>query len=161
MCSRFYYDDFEVGDRHPTYGRTITEGEIAWFCAFVGYHVPLFIDEEYARTTQYGGRIAPSSLIMSVSTGMTERLFRHGVIALMAVERGRFLGPVRSGDTIRTEVEVIDKKPTSHRGRGVVTFRDRVLNQRDEVVFEIDKIVLMRRDPGDGDRAAPAPVPSQ
>ena len=121
------------------------------FCAFVGYHVPLFIDEEYAKTTPYGGRIAPSAFTMSVSTAMTESLFRHTVIALLGVERGKFLGPVRAGDTIRTEVEVISKKETKDAGRGVVVFRDHVLNQRNEVVFEIDKVTLLKRR-GAGDK---------
>jgi acyl dehydratase len=126
----------------------MTEGDISLFCAFVGYHVPLFIDEEYAKTTQFGGRIAPSSLIMSVSTGMTEGLFRNTMISLLAVERGRFLGPVRAGDTVRTEVEVISKRETKDPARGLIVFRDHLLNQRDEVVYQIDKIVLLqRRDP--------------
>ncbi len=143
-----YWEDFEVGARLPTYGRTMTEGDISLFCAFVGYHVPLFIDEEYAKTTQFGGRIAPSSLIMSVSTGMTEGLFRNTMISLLAVERGRFLGPVRAGDTVRTEVEVISKRETKDPARGLIVFRDHLLNQRDEVVYQIDKIVLLqRRDP--------------
>lgn len=140
-----YYDDFEVGARYPTYSRTITEGELAIFCAFVGYHVPLFIDEEYARRTPYGGRIAPSSLTMSVSTGMTESLYRTTMLALLAVDRGRFLAPVRPGDTIRTEVEVLSKRETSERTRGLVVFRDHVFNQRDELVFQIDKTTLIRR----------------
>lgn len=140
-----YFDDFAVGERIPTYSRTITEGEIAHFCSFVGYHVPLFIDEEYARTTSYGGRIAPSSLIMSVSTGMTESIFRHNIVAIVAVERGRFYLPLRAGDTIRTEVLVVDKKESRQPDRGVVTFRDQVFNQRKELIFEIDKITLIRR----------------
>ncbi|HET6607532.1 MAG TPA: MaoC family dehydratase [Rhodopila sp.] len=144
-----YWEDFEVGSRHPTYGRTITEGDLSLFCAFVGYHVPLFIDEEYARKTQYGGRILPSALIMSVSTGMTESLFRYTMIGLLAVERGRFLAPVRPGDTVRTEVEVISRKPTKDPTRGIVTFRDHLLNQRNEIVYEIDKIVLLQRRPAD------------
>lgn len=140
-----YWEDFEVGVRYPTYGRTVTEGDLSLFCAFVGYHVPLFIDEEYAKTTPYGGRIAPSAFTMSVSTAMTESLFRHTVIALLGVERGKFLGPVRAGDTIRTEVEVLSKRETKDAGRGVVVFRDHVLNQRSEVVFEIDKVTLLKR----------------
>jgi 3-hydroxybutyryl-CoA dehydratase len=144
-----FWEDFEVGARYPTYGRTITEGDLSLFCAFVGYHVPLFIDEEYARKTPYGGRILPSSLIMSISTGMTESLFRYTMIGLLAVERGRFLAPVRPGDTVRTEVEVISKRPTRDAARGIVTFRDHLLNQRDEVVYEIDKIVLLQRRPAD------------
>ena len=67
-----YYEDFEVGQKLPTYSRTLTEADLSWFCAFVGYHVPLFIDEEYAKKTRYGGRIIPSGMIMSISTGMTE-----------------------------------------------------------------------------------------
>jgi 3-hydroxybutyryl-CoA dehydratase len=140
-----YWEDFEVGVSYPTYGRTVTEGDLSLFCAFVGYHVPLFIDEEYAKTTPYGGRIAPSAFTMSVSTAMTESLFRHTVIALLGVERGRFLGPVRAGDTIRTEVEVLSKRETKDPGRGIVVFRDHVLNQRGETVFEIDKATLLKR----------------
>jgi hypothetical protein len=70
------YEDFTVGTRYPTYSRTITEGDHSLFCALVGYHVPLFIDEEFARKTPYGGQICPSHLIMSFSTGMTESLIR-------------------------------------------------------------------------------------
>ena len=86
-----YWEEFEVGAHYPTYGRTVTEGDLSLFCAFVGYHVPLFIDEEFAKTTPFGGRIVPSALTMAVSTGMTESLFRTTIVALLGVDRGRFL----------------------------------------------------------------------
>ena len=140
-----FWEEFELGKRYQTYGRTVTEGDLSLFCSFVGYHVPLFIDEEYAKRTLYGGRIAPSAFTMSVSTAMTESLFRNTVISLMSVERGRFLAPVRAGDTIRTEVEVLEKKETRNPEKGIVTFRDHVLNQKDETVFQIDKIVMLKR----------------
>jgi acyl dehydratase len=146
-----YWEDFEIDKRYDTYGRTVTEGDLSLFCAFVGYHVPLFIDEEYAKRTQYGGRIAPSAFTMSVSTAMTESLFRDTVVSLLSVERGRFLAPVRAGDTIRTEVEVLSKRETRNPEKGIVTFRDHVLNQHRETVFEIDKILMIkRRGGGDG-----------
>ncbi|ETX07738.1 MaoC family dehydratase [Candidatus Entotheonella palauensis] len=143
-----YFEEFEVGARYPTYARTITEGDMSLFCALVGYHVPLFIDEEYAKQTPYGGRIAPSALTMSISTGMTESLYRTTVVGIVGVDRGRFLAPVRPGDTIRTEVEVVSKRETSKPEQGLVVFRDHVLNQRDETVFEIDKTVLIKRRQG-------------
>ncbi len=142
-----YWEDFEVGCRYPTTSRTITEEDHLKFCKLVGYDVPLFLDEEYAKTTPYGGRICPSHLTMSFSTAMTGRLFAGTVLALVAVERGRFFGPVRPGDTIRTEVEVVEKKASSDVTRGTVTFRDYVINQRDETVFQIDKITLLKRRP--------------
>ena len=142
-----YWEDFEIGARYPTTSRTITEEDHLQFCKLVGYEVPLFLDEAYAKTTPYGGRICPSHLTMSFSTAMTGRLFADTVLGLLAVERGRFLAPVRPGDTIRTDVEVIDKKATSDPARGIVTFRDHVLNQRDETVFQMDKITLIKRRP--------------
>lgn len=145
-----YFEEFEVGDRYRTYARTVTEGDLSLFCAFVGYHVPLFIDEEYARRTPYGGRIAPSAFTMSISTAMTESLYRTTIIALLSVDRGRFLAPVRAGDTIHTEVEVLSKKETSDPTRGIVVFRDHVVNQRGEPVFQIDKTALVQRRPGAG-----------
>ena len=145
-----YFEDFEVGSRHRTYGRTITESDIVTFCCFAGYHTPLFIDEEYAKTTPFGGRIAPSSLTMAISTAMTEGLFRNTIIALKAVNDGQFLLPVRPGDTIRTEVEIVSKRETSKPDRGLIVFRDHVLNQREELVFRLDKTALIARRPPPG-----------
>ncbi|MBL8383354.1 MAG: MaoC family dehydratase [Burkholderiales bacterium] len=142
-----YWEDFEVGARYPTLSRTISVEDHLAFCRLVGYEVPLFLDEDYARTTPYGGRICPSHLIMSFSTAMTGHLFAGSVLGLLALEGARFLAPVRPGDTIRTEVEVVAKKPTSDPGRGIVTFRDHVYNQRDEEVFRNDKIAMIRRRP--------------
>ena len=54
---------------------------------------------------------------------------------------------MRPGDTLRTEVEVLSKRPTSAPGRGIVTFRDHVFNQHDALVFRNDKITLIKRHP--------------
>ncbi len=140
-----YWDDFEVGTTLPTRSRLITMEDHLAFCRLVGYEVPMFVDEAFAKTTPLGGVICPSHLIMSFSTSMTGDLFYESVIALMRIENAQFLAMVRPGDTIRTDVEVVDKKPTSKPDRGVITFRDHVINQRGEEVFRNDKIVLMRR----------------
>jgi 3-hydroxybutyryl-CoA dehydratase len=140
-----YWEEFEVGVRYPTLSRLITLEDHLQFCKLVGYEVPLFLDEDFAKKTPFGGRICPSHLIMSFSTAMTGHLFSDSVLGLIALERARFIVPVRPGDTIRTEVEVIEKKPTSDPTRGIVTFRDHVFNQRDELVFQNDKITLIKR----------------
>jgi 3-hydroxybutyryl-CoA dehydratase len=140
-----FWEEFEVGKRYPTTSRLITPEDHEAFCRLVGYDVPLFLDEAYAKTTQYGGRICPSALVMSFSTAMTGLLFRDTVVAQLSIENGRFLKPVRPGDTIRTEVEVLEKKPTSDPSRGYAKVRDHVYNQRNEEVFHTDKAVLLRR----------------
>ena len=142
-----YFDDFEIGARYPTRTRTITDADQEAFCRLTGYDVPLFLDNEYAKSRGLAGRICPSHLIMSFSSAMTGDLFSESLIALVGVERARFLATVFPGDTLRTEVEVIEKRPSSRPDRGVVTFRDHVFNQSDVEVFCNDKIILLRRRP--------------
>ena len=100
--SSMYFEDFEVGRRYPTYTRTITEADLVMFCALVGYHTPMFIDEHYAKKTRFGGRIVPSSLTMSFSTAMTESFFRTTIVAHLSSDKATFHAPVRPGDTAET-----------------------------------------------------------
>jgi 3-hydroxybutyryl-CoA dehydratase len=138
-----WFEEFEVGRRYPTRRRTITIEDHLSFCRLVGYEVPLFLDARQAETTSFGSVICPSHLIMSFSTAMTGDLFSDSVRGLLAIENAKFLLPVRPGDTIRTEVEVISKRLTSKPGIGLITFRDHVINQEDQTVFQNDKIALI------------------
>jgi acyl dehydratase len=142
-----YYEDFTVGARFPTRVRTITDADHDAFCQLVGYKVPLFLDDAYARSRGLEGRICPSHLIMSFETAMIGDLFSDTIISLLELTNAQFLQPVRPGDTIRTEVKVIEKRETSKPDRGIVVFRDHVFNQRDEEVFRNDKCALLRRRP--------------
>jgi acyl dehydratase len=57
----------------------------------------------------------------------------------------RVVAPVLQGDTIRVEVEIVDKRETKKPDRGIVTYRHRVLNQRDEVTLEARLQRMIRR----------------
>ena len=140
-----YFDDFQVGARYPTRVRTITDADHEAFCRLVGYEVPLFLDSAYARARGLPERICPSHLVMSFSTAMTGDLFADSVVALVAIENARFLAMVRPGDSLRTEVEVLEKRDTSDPHRGIVVFRDHVYNQDGTEVFHNDKVTLLRR----------------
>ena len=140
-----WFEDFDVGARLATRTRTITDADHEAFCRLVGYDVPLFLDDAYARSQGMRGRICPSHLIMSFSTAMTGDLFTETVIAMVALDNARFLAPLHPGDTIRTEVEVLDKRETSRPDRGIVVFRDHVYDQHGQEVFSNDKTVLLKR----------------
>jgi acyl dehydratase len=139
-----YFEDYKVGARFTTYSRTITESDLAMFCALVGYHMPLFIDEEYAKGTRFGGRIVPGSLTASYSTASTEVLTRWSIIAHMGNREAKFLGAVKPGDTITTHVEVLDSVERGE-SKGIVTFRDTVVNQHGAVVYTVEKLVMVKR----------------
>ncbi|HVL58079.1 MAG TPA: MaoC family dehydratase [Burkholderiaceae bacterium] len=142
----FYFEEFEIGRRYPTYSRTITEADLVLFCSLVGYHNPIFIDQHYAKNTRFGGRIVPSGLTMAYSTAMTESYFRTTIIAHLSSHDATFHAPVRPGDTISTEVEVIAKESRSERS-GLITFRDHVTNQDGVRVYSVDKRVLIAKRP--------------
>ena len=142
--SRFF-EDFDAGARYPTRVRTVTDADHDAFCKLVGYEVPLFLDDAAARARGLPGRICPSHLVMSFSTAMTGDLFSQSIIALLAIENARFFAMVRPGDTLRTEVEVLEKRETRQPDRGIVVFRDHVYNQDATEVFRNDKVALIRR----------------
>jgi acyl dehydratase len=142
-----FFDDFVVGHFFPTRTRLITDADHDAFCSLVGYTIPLFLDDAFARARGLPGRICPSHLVMSFSTAMTSDLLGDSVIALVGIENARFLKPVRPGDEIRTEVEIVEKRLTSKSDRGLVIFRDHVYNQHGETVFQNDKHALVRHRP--------------
>jgi 3-hydroxybutyryl-CoA dehydratase len=139
-----YFEDFEVGQTFQSYSRTITEADLSLFCALVGYHTPMFIDEHYAKTTRFGGRVVPGSLTASFSTASIEAFFRESIVAHLSNREARFLAPVRPGDTITTHVEVIGKKD-SDKPHGMVSFRDTVKNQDGVVVYTVEKTTLIAK----------------
>ena len=143
MNSRFY-EDFEVGARYPTRTRTITDADHEAFCKLVGYEVPLFLDNAVAQARGLPSRLCPSHLVMSFSTAMTGDLFKDSIVALIGLDSAKFLKPVHPGDTLRTEVEVLQKRLTSSPGQGLILFRDHVYNQLNHEVFQNDKHVLVR-----------------
>jgi 3-hydroxybutyryl-CoA dehydratase len=142
-----YFDDLEKGETHLSRGRTVTETDVVNFAGISGDFSALHIDEEFAKTTASGRRIAHGALIFSISIGLVTQmgLLADSLIAFYGVEKLRFVKPVFIGDTVHVTKRVID---LLERGaeRGLVTFSTTVLNQRDEpVLVYSDKLVIKRR----------------
>jgi acyl dehydratase len=142
-----HYEGFRVGDRYETLGRTVSEYEILSFVTLTGFTEPLFMDMEYIqRESVFKSRVAPGVLTFAIAEGLTLQTgILHGTgLALMAYDV-RVTGPVLAGDTVRVQIEVVDKRETKKPDRGVVTFRHRVLNQRGETVMEATITRMIKR----------------
>lgn len=150
-----YFEDFNVGDTIETMGRTITEADVVNFAGLSGDFYRLHTDEEYAKTTMFGTRIAHGLLVLSVATGLAMRLgFMEGTVeAFMGLE-WQFRRPVFIGDTVRVQAEVAEKKPMKRLGGGLVTLRVKVLNQKGETVQRGTWTVLVRSREAEGTAAA-------
>ena len=142
-----YYEDFVTGGVHESRGRTVTEADIVNFAGLSGDFVELHTNEEFARQSPFGRRIAHGALIFSISTGLMTQmnLINDTVLAFYGLDKLRFTGPVFIGDTVRVTKRVIEMKPKDD-ARGLVTFETQVLNQHNEpVIVYTDKLLVKRR----------------
>jgi acyl dehydratase len=143
-----FFEDFASADPVVSGERTITEADVMAFAHLTGDFVKLHTDEDYAKTTKYGRRIAHGALVFSISVGLSTQmqLFDDGLIAFAGVDKLRFVAPVFFGDTVRVAKKVVERKEMGA-AQGTVTFESRVLNQRGEVVVAYLDRLLMRRRP--------------
>jgi acyl dehydratase len=144
-----FWEEFSVGEVLVTGRRTIDGGDVSRFAGLTGDFNPLHVDEEFARTTPFGGRVAHGILTLGISHGQQNLggWFEGTTLALLGLDRLKFTAPVRFGDTVRTELTVKETRPSSRPDRGVVTFDVAVRNQRGEVVCTYEEAVLMKRKP--------------
>lgn len=118
--------------------KTVTEADVVAFAAVSLDANPVHLDEAYAATTRFGGRIAHGMLAASlVSAVLGTRLPGPGTIYLS--QTLAFKGPVRLGDTITATVTVKAIKD----GKPIVTLDTIVANQRGEVVLSGEAVVLV------------------
>jgi len=141
------YDDLAVGFRFETPRRTVTEADIVAFCGVSGDFNPLHTDAVFAAGTPYGERIAHGALVLSLATGLRQRLglFDGTLLGFLEIRSWKFLAPVRIGDTIRVANEVVEMRETSNPGRGIVVQRVEVVNQNDEIVQNGEFVLMVAR----------------
>ena len=90
---------------HATFSKTITEADIVLFAGVSGDNNAVHVNEEFAATTAFGGRIAHGFLTASViSAAVANRLPGPGTVYLG--QQMKFRAPVRPGDTVHATVTV-------------------------------------------------------
>jgi 3-hydroxybutyryl-CoA dehydratase len=144
----YYYEDFTAGATLESRGRTVTEADIVNFAGLSGDFVELHTNEEFARQSPFGRRIAHGALIFSISTGLMTQMnvINDTVLAFYGIDKLRFTGPVFIGDTVRVTKRVIELREKDAQ-RGVVTFETQVLNQNNEPVLVYSDKLLLKRKP--------------
>ena len=144
-----YWEEWEIGAEFESPARTVTEADMVLYAGLSGDYNPLHIDEEYARTTQFGGRIAHGPLVYAIAAGLLFQLHLYDdtLIAFLGFDSLKFTTPVKPGDPIHARIKVLEKRETSRPDRGVMKRQLQVLNQRGEVVQEGVQAFLLKRRP--------------
>ncbi len=138
------YGELEVGSVYRSrHGRTVLEADNVWFTLLTMNTNPIHFDAEYAAATEWKRPLVDSTFTLALVTGLSvEDVSERGVN--LGWRDVRLPAPVFAGDTIRAETEVLEKRESRSRpGSGIVTVRTRGLNQRDEVVIEFERSIML------------------
>ncbi len=142
-----YFDDFQIGERFATRGVTLTDSMIIEFALRYDPQ-PFHIDVEAAKASNYGGLIASGfqTLVLGFRMVLETGIFRAASMGSPGFDELRWLRPVRPGDTLHTELEVVEKKPSGSKpDRGILRNRYWIKNQRGEDVITFTSMHLLRR----------------
>ena len=147
-----YFEDLEVGAiiKHRL-GRTVTEMDNVLFSSLTMNPQPLHLDAEFSAATEFGERILNSLFTLGLVIGISVPELTLGTtIANLGFERVEFPAPVRHGDTVRVESDVVAARPSASRpDAGIVTFEHRGYDQHGTLVVRCVRNALMRRRPAD------------
>jgi acyl dehydratase len=127
----------DIGDS-VSFARTVTAMDIALCAAITGDFDPLHVDDDYARGTAFGARIAHGALVLGLCSTCASLIAQRsiaagteGTPASLGYDRVRFLKPAFIGDTLtaRYTIEALD--PATRRSDSAIA----VANQRGETVL--------------------------
>jgi len=146
-----YFDDFAVGQTFGSGRHKIDRDGIKRFaCEFDPQ--PFHLDEEAARDTMFGGLVASGwhTAAATMRLMVEGELKPRGGIIGAGFEELRWPKPVRPGDELRIESEVLDMRPSKSRpDRGLIKLRTTTLNQDGEAVqILVATLVVPRRSQG-------------
>ncbi len=140
----FYFEEVEVGLKFKTRSRTITEADLVNFCNVTWMTESLFTDLEHGRDGAGAyGRVVPGVMVYAMSEGLLTYTMEHTGLAFLHADF-TVKGPAYVGDTLHVEVEVIEARPTSKPGRGLVRTRNIVRKESGEECIIYEPLRMLR-----------------
>jgi len=142
-----FFEDFAVGDTFRSGGITITEAAIVDFAA--RYDPQAFhLDAEESKLGPFGGLIA--SGFHTLAAGFRQMIdtgfLKGGSMGSPGIDELRWTRPVRPGDTIHVEAEVVEVKPSASKpDRGSARIRYAMKNQAGEIVLTMSAIHILKK----------------
>ncbi len=149
MTAPLYFEDLAVGQTFGTETVTVLPEQVKAFAAEFDPQ-PFHLDEAAARASLFGGLVASgwhtAALTMRLLVGGELRVV-GGLIGL-GVEELRWPRPVRPGDVLRVESEVLGLRPSGSKpDRGIVRVRNTTLNGEGQPVMVQVVTMIVPRHP--------------
>lgn len=133
-----FFEEFTVGQRIISSGRTLTEADIVSFAGLSGDYNQIHTDAVYASQSPFGQRVAHGLLGLSIASGLVVQtgMMEGTILAFREINEWKFIQPVYIGDTIHVEVEVLETKELRRLGGGAVVISLDVKKQTGETVMK-------------------------
>ncbi|MDT0203309.1 MaoC family dehydratase [Nocardioides sp. AE5] len=149
-----FFEDFTIGQviRHAT-PRTVTDGDRAVYGSLYPTRFAVPSSAEFAASVGLAPHPVEDLIAFHIAFGKTVPDVSLNAVANLGYAELRFHRPVVPGDTLSTSSEVIGLKQNSNGKTGVVHVRSTAVNQRDEVVLDWARWVMVHKRNHD----APAP----
>lgn len=140
-----YYEDFEPGQvfRHVR-GKTMCEHDNVGITLQVLNTAQGHFNEDALRDS-YGKRLQFGGVTIAMVIGLTMADTGENALAELGLDKIRLKAPVFHGDTLYAFTEVVDRCDSDREDAGEVLFRHWGVNQKDEIVFEGERRVLIKR----------------
>ena len=147
---RRHFEDLQIGESLLTHRRTVGEADLINFGGISGDYFYMHFDEEAAKASPFGQRIAHGYFVLSAAAGLFVSPAPGPVLANYGLDSLRFVKPVGIGDTIQARLSCkrkIDRRKldASGQGQGVVAWDVEVSNQRGDLVASYDILTLVAK----------------
>jgi 3-hydroxybutyryl-CoA dehydratase len=130
------YEDIQIGDK-ASFTKTISESDVYQFAGITGDFNPVHVNSEFANQTIFKERVVHGILTAGfISAVLGMKL--PGTDTIYLSQKVDFKAPVKIGDTVTAEVEVLEKKDS----KKIIRLRTIVRNQLDEVVIDGEAVVM-------------------
>ena len=154
-----YFEDFEPGQvfRHAR-GKTMCEQDNVGITLMVLNTAEAHFNEDVMQKNALdmgkGGwtsRLQFGGVTIAMVIGLAMQDTGENALAELALDRIRLKAPVFHGDTLYALTEVLSTEPAGRDDAGIVAFKHFGINQNDQVVFEGERRVLIKRRPAGKD----------
>jgi acyl dehydratase len=146
-----YWDDASVGDECISPNYTVTEARIMAYAELTGDFTPVHVDEEYAKTTPFGTRVAHGLFGLSIADGLKTRSEYRFLPGMSLGWTWDFLLPIRINDVLHVKFRVASMRPSNSRpGWGIVVLPSELINQHGGVVQRGEHRLMIPRRPQTG-----------
>ncbi len=144
-----YWDDAKSGDECTSPSYHVTEAKVMAYAELTGDFTPVHTDEDYAKTTPFGTRVAHGLFGLSIADGLKTISDYRFLPGMSLGWEWSFVAPIKLGDTVHVKFRVGAMRPSNSKpGWGIVILPSELINQRGEVVQQGAHRLMIPRRPG-------------